>query len=377
MAVLHTAIITGGMVSRNGVGFLAPLLRNNSRLADLGIKLSIHPVHKSPEKIEGDCVIVESQCIQSLYKNNYKLLVDILLKLKKNSGQLIFFDLNDDSASGYFDLLPYFDLYCKSYVLHDKSLYKKDLYGGRIWTDFYHTHYGVNDVSKYENRPITSDHELQKIRVGYLLGLVDYSEGSIFTKGKVLRESLRKTGLINMFLKGPFDKDFVKPSINRKNALSCRINTNYARQRNSIVFHRQQIVELLGDRIPLNKIGKKEYIKELRHSKIVISPFGWGEINVARDYEVAMNGSILMKPEIGHMDTYPDIFNKDTTLQFKWDFSDLESKIEYALDNYNDYISYADNLQQTYRYYMCSEEGRNEFSEHFLRILKGSVRDSV
>ena len=79
----------------------------------------------------------------------------------------------------------------------------------------------------------------------------------------------------------------------------------------------------------------------MSNSKIVVSPFGWGEINVPRDYEVALSGSVLLKPDISHLSTWPDIFNKDTVVQYNWDLSNLLELVEKILDNYDHYIEYA------------------------------------
>ena len=108
----------------------------------------------------------------------------------------------------------------------------------------------------------------------------------------------------------------------------------------------------------------------MRDSKVVVSPFGWGEINVPRDYEVALSGSILIKPDLSHLDTWPDIFNNNTVVQYKWDLSNLLETVENVLDNYKDYLEYAINLQDKFRYYSFGELGKEKFCNYFIKMVK-------
>ena len=108
----------------------------------------------------------------------------------------------------------------------------------------------------------------------------------------------------------------------------------------------------------------------MRNSKVVVSPFGWGEINVPRDYEVALSGSILLKPDVSHMDTWPDIFNKETVVQYKWDLSNLLEMVEEVLNNYDDYLPFAIRLQDQYKHYSFGELGKERFCKYFINMLK-------
>jgi spore maturation protein CgeB len=66
-------------------------------------------------------------------------------------------------------------------------------------------------------------------------------------------------------------------------------------------------------------------------SKICISPFGYGEI-CWRDFEAILCGCLLIKPDMSHVETNPDIFMAGQTyVPVKWDFSDLEEKCAYYL----------------------------------------------
>ena len=61
---------------------------------------------------------------------------------------------------------------------------------------------------------------------------------------------------------------------------------------------------------------------------ISVVPFGYGEITL-KDFESFMNGCILAKPSLNHMDTWPDFYIEDKTyIPFSWDLLDIIEKIE-------------------------------------------------
>lgn len=90
-----------------------------------------------------------------------------------------------------------------------------------------------------------------------------------------------------------------------------------------------------GERIPFF-----EYQNNMRNSKIIIAPFGCGEM-APRDIEVAQVGSILLKPLMDYLTTQPNIFvNGETYIACNHDYSDLMDKVEYILSNYKELSSY-------------------------------------
>lgn len=79
------------------------------------------------------------------------------------------------------------------------------------------------------------------------------------------------------------------------------------------------------------RVSRRRYLLELFASKIVFSPFGWGEV-CFRDYEAAAAGCLLIKPDMGHLRTSPDIFRDGQTyVSVRWDLADLGEKIRYYL----------------------------------------------
>ncbi len=84
---------------------------------------------------------------------------------------------------------------------------------------------------------------------------------------------------------------------------------------------------------PYGRVHKRDYMKELQSSRLCFSPFGYGEV-CWRDYEASYAGSLLIKPDMSHIETAPDIFTAGQTyLPCAWDFSDLGEVIERGLSN--------------------------------------------
>jgi hypothetical protein len=74
-----------------------------------------------------------------------------------------------------------------------------------------------------------------------------------------------------------------------------------------------------------------EFLHELKRSKICFSPFGYGEV-CWRDYEAVAQGAVLLKQDMSHVRTEPDIFRaEETYMPVRWDLSDLDEKLELLL----------------------------------------------
>lgn len=82
------------------------------------------------------------------------------------------------------------------------------------------------------------------------------------------------------------------------------------------------------------KLPQQEYYQKMFNSKIVLAPFGYGEM-APRDVEAVMFGSILLKPDMSYIESAPMWYEDGKTyVSCKHDFSDLEEKVDYILSNY-------------------------------------------
>ncbi len=78
---------------------------------------------------------------------------------------------------------------------------------------------------------------------------------------------------------------------------------------------------------PQGYVARKHYMEELRQSKFCFSPFGYGEL-CWRDFEAILAGSILVKPNMDHIQCDIPLYRPgETYVSVRWDFEDLEEKI--------------------------------------------------
>ena len=84
---------------------------------------------------------------------------------------------------------------------------------------------------------------------------------------------------------------------------------------------------------PQTYVNKRAYMRELAQSRICFSPFGYGEV-CWRDYEAVYSGALLLKPDMSHMETTPDVFvANETYVPIRWDFEDLDDAVAAHLSN--------------------------------------------
>jgi hypothetical protein len=360
-------VLSKGFRSFNGLAFVFPLVLNTDKLQDIGITLRFF------DKIDAalpDCdyLIVESKFTKSWWTQKEKLFV-ALTQLKTATNKVLFFDLGDGTASWCLGVLPYVDGFYKSYLFKDRNRYLESFYGGRIWTDYYHRENGIDDAVENRPPPLTDPALLAKIHLGYSAGLANYALSSLLYNNSKLVKLLRRSfALAKWGVRSPSERDFCPPSVARELDLSCRVTTRYSE---TVSYQRKQTVEILKAHINHERVDRRAYFDEMRRAKAVLSPFGWGEINY-KDYEVAHCGAVLMKPDIGHLETWPDFFDAQSVLQYRWDFTDLEAKVEDLIRHYGDYIGYAVNLQNRYKRYVATDSGREEFCRHFKNMLLAS-----
>jgi len=75
------------------------------------------------------------------------------------------------------------------------------------------------------------------------------------------------------------------------------------------------------------------FLRELRRSKLCFSPFGYGEV-CWRDFEAVMCGSVLIKQDMSHVETDPDIFvPHETYVPVRWDLSDFGDTVNRLLND--------------------------------------------
>ena len=351
-------ILTEGPVSYNGRAFLQPIILNKRKLLDYSVKVNF--VYKlSSDIVDCDLLIIDSKFFREWWLTRKQEIFESLDKLNKNTN-IIFFDTTDSSGYILGEILPFVKSYYKHQALVKKENYLKPMYGRRLFTDFYHRELGIIDDPAHLEDSVQVSHidDLKKIKVFWNTGMANYSLTGDYL-GKIYRK-LPIKGILR------YPSNFTEPSISRPYDVQCRFGSFYNKE--TVAYQRKAISKLLHDRLRTKKVNRYSFYRELKLSKIVMSPFGLGEITL-KDFEVFLSGSLLLKPNMDHMTTWPNFYTSNTYASFDWDLSNLKETLESILDNYKEYIELAQNGQDTYRYYIATTEGNVEFLKRFKDIV--------
>jgi hypothetical protein len=122
----------------------------------------------------------------------------------------------------------------------------------------------------------------------------------------------------------------------------------------SIAYQRTLFLELIAgfkrdDLFLSGMVSQRQYYRELVDSKMVLSPFGWGEV-CFRDFEAILAGALLLKPDMSHLLTWPDVYIPyETYIPLKWDGSDLLEQAERYLNNEKERRRIAGNAYEQYQ----------------------------
>ena len=240
------------------------------------------------------------------------------------AAKLMYFDGDDDVCIQWPRLLPMVDLYAKKHVFSASSDYEK-------------TYIGKSDVHDYVARTF-----------GHRINPLDYGgEGDvpmvIATTGPVPSGDIPKIALgWNIGLDVPilnlFDEIGQEPLDHDR---SFDITFRGSAKAGTITQHLRGGIEPLlaqleGSRrllIGTGRVPRDAYLAELKSSKICVSPFGFGEV-CWRDFETVLSGALMIKPDMSHVRTSPDIYRPyETYVPVKWDMSDLVETCEYYLEH--------------------------------------------
>jgi hypothetical protein len=166
--------------------------------------------------------------------------------------------------------------------------------------------------------------------------------------------------------------------INWRNPLADRaynmlalFNTNY--KRNTVAWQRKNVIHQLrkinDHQIVFDKkVPLAEEISIRRHSKIILSLFGWGEI-CSRDFQAFIAGAALIAPDTSHLVTWPVThIPRQTYWPIKWDLSDLDKAYSTLINNNALRLSIAMTAQQKYKG-VWSINGRQRFCLRLLRQI--------
>jgi hypothetical protein len=230
------------------------------------------------------------------------------LKAANPSAPLSYFDWfapTDIRLAGRVE--PWSDFYVKKSLLRDFSAYLKPTEGHTNLTDYYAKNYRTHN-------PAPSWHVPAEI-------LPKLVAGPAFSTAREL---------IGTFERSPPVFESSRP-IDLHARIATKGSEWYSLMRTQAA---EAVARLAGLKIvSQGRVSKRQFMNELHQSKLAFSPFGYGEI-CWRDFEAIAAGAVLIKPDMSHVLACPDIYRAgETYISIRWDFADLEEKIEDAIKN--------------------------------------------
>lgn len=346
----------GLIAPSESINIAYPFYKWKKEVKDLGIAFQFGSSLSSSVSNSQDVLIVTSRFFRRLLSDYFQesgrsKVRNILLDLRKRNKYVIFYDVADSTGSRDLDFIDDVDLLLKKQVHSDLSRYlqKAMVRGYRIWLD--------EDQSGFKG---CSESQLNKITPGWNIGYSNF----------------RSLNISNNLLFGYFltDPKFAPPSEKRTYTVTYRGTVSGSRfgQRNGVM---EVIRSMNGNQfITGDVLNRAAYLKEMRDSRAVVSPFGFGEI-CYRDFEAFICGCVLIKPDMSHLDTFPNWYNPyETYVPVKWDLSDLEEVIIDVDKNYCDYMNIARSGQNLFREHLGSFD---LFYGQLLKILHKVSNGSI
>jgi len=256
--------------------------------------------------------------------------LDLMRKLRGKYRRIAFF--HDDAGGGIprLDVLPFVDLFYTKALFRDRSLYAKPLYGKELYSDFFHAKYGVVDPAPRQRPTESRPAELGKLRISWNIGIGDYPRGTQRQRaGVAVSIPFGFMAAKAFYGRGRLPMD---PVASNKGLYPVHARLGLAGPP-SIAHQRVLILEQIAGKpdFLVGSVSQRRFNHEVANSRITLSPFGWGELCL-RDFEAVRSGSLLLKPDMAHLETWPDIFvPSETYAPFDWEGRSLVERARYWL----------------------------------------------
>jgi len=292
-------------------------LRWAKAMAALGLKIEFFAATQPLRLLDA----ARSDADVIVYVPNFLSPVDLLGDVLKKANTLpsrpsiLLLDLHDQSSSPHLALLDRVDRYAKKVVLRNRHDYLNDYAGKFVFTDFLQKQLEYDLDGWQFGCRLEDTTSLNKLVLSW-----NYATAPLYRKILLLsRLASRPWRLRRIEVNGRFD---VTTDTDQKSW--------YARYRR---FAREQL-NPPGHPWTTNgpgRLSKLAYLLEMGNSKFAFSPFGYGELCL-RDLEAVCMGALLLKPDVSHLESVPDIYIPNQTyIPLKWDLSDLRQQIEHHL----------------------------------------------
>jgi glycosyltransferase involved in cell wall biosynthesis len=259
--------------------------------------------------------------------------------------KLVYFDGDDDACVQWPELLRSVDHYVKKGVFACEDDYLRSFVGKTNLTDYVWREYGVapapQDIPSSDALDRT---DLHKLHLGWSIALDDRI-AELIEKGNPTPVSDK---VVDILCRANVPKDW---SFSLRNAVIPALEPLKTRYR----------VLQSTERVSLD-----QYYQEMRRARICVSPLGYGEV-CWRDFEAIACGCLLVKPDMSHLRSYPNLFVPgETYVPVRWDYADLAETCVRYLESEAERTRIADNA-----FSLLTESHRDEaFVSRFADLLE-------
>jgi len=318
-------------LSRVQYDFLFPIFQCEKYLKDLGYDIEVTDrLDSSLNDCDVFCIL--STCLR--YYQNDKYYIEELESIIKYSNKTFFFDISDNGGALYEKGLEICDVYYKKQIYSDKNFnISKETAEPRMHFNYYMKNYDISNSDS--TLPNNYNHlDIRDIKISWNLGMGEYR--SFLSGSNPINKYLNyfQSHIVGEPIRLPFYKMRYSciPFEKRKNNITACYGL-YKNGNKFIKFHRSQTSDVIRSMknffiimdgfLPLN-----QYHESLKNSHYALSPFGWGAI-CWKDFEIFLNGAVLIKPNMSHIETWPDYYKENETyVDYNWDASNLKEKVE-------------------------------------------------
>jgi hypothetical protein len=266
-------------------------------------------------------------------------------QLSGTDAKLVYFDGDDDACVQWPEVLRSVDLYVKKGVFAREDDYLRSFVGKTNLTDYVWREHGVAPGPDDIPSSGVLDHtDLHKLHLGWSIALDDQID-ELVKKGSPPPVSDKAVDIV------------------------CRVKVPadwLLSLRNAVIPALEPLRTRYRVLLSTERVSQDQYYQEMRQSRICVSPLGYGEV-CWRDFEAIACGCLLIKPDMSHLRSYPDLFVPgETYVPVRWDYADLAETCVHYLESEAERIRIASKAYKV----LTESHGDEAFVSTFALLLE-------
>lgn len=354
---------------REGHNSVFPLLAYRDFLRDAGIEFTLYTSISDFLVSKSEVLIISGISLPKLLGKKGLTQVQFLKSCYERNVPLIYLAGSDSTGPFDADLIQWVDMFLARQLVKDRTFYltthRRHLFRDR----YFSSHHFRNE----EDFPLVSYSEAQVNKLGLFwnLGLIDWKTQ---TSSKLER-------YFNIWRRNSSFPDWDKGEVLEKRDLDVTFRGNlFKSNHDASRLHRLQTYRVYKEKAakftiaPEGLISHKKYMEELKSVKICLSPFGWGEV-CYRDFEAFQSRALLLKPDMSHLETFPNFYTAETMVTYDWNARDLSEKINVILNDIRHYQEVADYGYDFFIKNTKSKEAGVNFSLFLKKQMKTALKN--